>query len=357
MNVPALFPTTVVGSMPRPSFLKELFDDFHEGKIADDERRRLLDASVPYAIALQEAAGVDIVSDGEWRRFSYVGVIADIATGFSRGFSGPARDGKYWHMVTGEVRPLHPGLLAEDARFAVAHAKRPIKVALPSPYLLSVRMWDELESRAAYPTREAFADALVPILRDEVVHLRDAGVHTIQLDDPHLCLFVDPAVRQKFADPDREAMRSVELINRVVAGVDGVTTAVHLCRRNKGRKGWVGEGSYDAIMEPLRRLEVNQLMMEFTIPAAGDTRCLSELPERFQIGLGCVDCRGEVIDGPDVIVSRVEEALRWVDKKRILLAPDCGFAPGNAADIPVDEAYAKLRNMCAAARILRDKYA
>jgi 5-methyltetrahydropteroyltriglutamate--homocysteine methyltransferase len=352
----ALFPTTVVGSMPRPAFLKELFDDFHEGKITEAERRRLLDASVPYAIALQEAAGVDIVSDGEWRRFSYVGVIADIASGFDRGFSGPAREGKYWHVVTGEVRSEHPGLLAEDARFAIAHASRPIKVALPSPYLLSVRMWDAERSRGAYPTREAFAEALVPILQGELVRLRDAGVHTVQLDDPHLCLFVDPAVRRTFADPDREAMHCVELINRVVAGLEGITTAVHLCRRNKGRKGWVGEGSYDAIMEPLRRLEVGQLMMEFTIPAAGDTRCLSDLPERFKIGLGCVDCRGEIIDSPEVIVSRVEQAMRYVAKERIVLAPDCGFAPGNAADIPVDEAYAKLRNMCVAARRLRDKY-
>jgi 5-methyltetrahydropteroyltriglutamate--homocysteine methyltransferase len=356
MTGAALFPTTVVGSMPRPAFLKLLFDDFHEGRVTEDERRRLLDRAVPYAIALQEAAGVDIVSDGEWRRFSYVAVIADIASGFSRGFSGPLREGKYWHLVTGEVRSEHPGLLAEDARFAIAHASRPVKVALPSPYLLSLRMWDETLSQGAYPTRDAFADALVPVLRDEVLRLRDAGVHTVQLDDPHLCLFVDPAVRKTFADADREAMHCVDLINRVLSGVTGITTAVHLCRRNKGRKGWVGEGSYDAIMDPLRRLEVDQLMMEFTIPAAGDTRCLSDLPERFKIGLGCVDCRGEVIDSPEVIASRVEEALRYVAKERIVLAPDCGFAPGNAADIPVDEAYAKLRNMCMAARRLRDKY-
>jgi 5-methyltetrahydropteroyltriglutamate--homocysteine methyltransferase len=97
--------------------------------------------------------------------------------------------------------------------------------------------------------------------------------------------------------------------------------------------------------------------MEFTIPAAGDTRCLSDLPERFTIGLGCVDCRGEIIDSPEVIVSRVEQALRYVAEERIVLAPDCGFAPGNAADIPVDEAYAKLRNMCLAAEHLRSKYA
>lgn len=354
--VPALFPTTVVGSMPRPGALKELFDAFHEGRVDDEERQRLLDNTVPFVIALQEAAGVDIVSDGEWRRFSYVAVICDIASGFSRGLSGSGQDGKYWHTVTGELKSEHPGLLAHDARFALAHSVHPVKVALPSPYLLSVRMWDEQASKKAYATREAFARALVPILRGELIALRDAGVHTVQIDDPHLCLFVDPSVRAKFADADREAMHAVELINAVVEGVSGVTTAVHLCRRNKGRKGWVGEGSYDAIMGPLRALKVDQLMMEFTIPVAGDQRCLQDLPERVHVGLGCVDCRGETIDTPETIVARVEKALPYIDKTRILLTPDCGFAPGNAAEIPVDEAYAKLRNMAAAARILREKY-
>jgi 5-methyltetrahydropteroyltriglutamate--homocysteine methyltransferase len=351
-----LFPTTVVGSMPRPALLKDLFEDYHQGKISDEARRQLLDAAVPYAIALQDGAGIDIVSDGEWRRFSYVAVIADIASGFSRGRSGAGRDGRYWHTVSGEVRAERPGLLAEDARFAIARTDKRVKVALPSPYLLSVRMWDEKVSRKAYPTREDFARAVVPILRGELVALRDAGVHTVQIDDPHLCLFVDPDVRTSFDDPDAEAMHCVGLINQVVEGIEGITTAVHLCRRNKGRQGWVGEGSYDHIMGPLSALKVDQLMMEFTIPAAGDVKCLSDLPARFQVGLGCVDCRGEVIDSPEVIVARVERALTHVAKERLLLVPDCGFAPGNAADIPIDEAYAKLRNMAEAAKRLRNKY-
>src|SRR5262245_346624 len=103
-SVPALFPTTVVGSLPRPLFLKELFDEFHEGKVDEAERQRLLDESVPLALSLQETAGVDVVSDGEWRRFSYVGVISDVASGFTRGLSGAKRDGKYWHTVTDEIR-------------------------------------------------------------------------------------------------------------------------------------------------------------------------------------------------------------------------------------------------------------
>jgi len=355
--VPALFPTTVVGSMPRPQFLKELFDEFHQGHVDEGERQRLLDESVPYAIALQEAAGVDIVSDGEWRRFSYVGVIADVARGFERGLSGANRDGKYWHTVTARIEEGDPEILAEHARFAIRHARRPLKVALPSPYLLSRRMWDEAQSKTVYETRQDFAWAIVPILAKQVRALAEAGVHTVQLDDPHLCLLVDPKVRAEFADADSEAMHCVSLINAVFSGIAGVNKAIHLCRRNKGRSGWVGEGSYDPIIFALKALEVDQLMMEFTIPAAGDMRCLRELPERFSIGLGCVDCRGAIIDPPETVVGRVEQALEHVDKTRIALAPDCGFAPGNAADIPIDEAYAKLRNMGLAARTLRERHA
>jgi 5-methyltetrahydropteroyltriglutamate--homocysteine methyltransferase len=316
----------------------------------------LLDEAVPFALALQETAGVDVISDGEWRRFSYVSVISDIATGFRRELSGE-RGGKYWHTVTGAVRATGADTLATHARFAMAHAVRPVKVALPSPYLLGVRLWDEGASRDAYPSRAAFTDALVPILRDQVVALASAGVHTVQLDDPHLCLFVDPRVREQFPDADAEAMYCVSLINRVFSGVTGTTRAVHLCRRNKGRRGWIGEGSYDAIMPALQALDVDQLMMEFTIPVAGDTRCLRQLPERISIGLGCVDCRGDVIDDPDTIIKRVEHAMEHVAKERIVLAPDCGFAPGNAADIPLDEAYAKLRNMVIASRRLRERHA
>src|SRR5688500_12826097 len=116
-SLPSLFPTTVVGSMPRPQFLKELFDEVHQGQVSDAEKERLLDEAVPFAIALQEAAGVDIVSDGEWRRFSYVGVIADVARGFARGFSGAGRDGKYWHTVTSRIEGGDSDVLANHARF------------------------------------------------------------------------------------------------------------------------------------------------------------------------------------------------------------------------------------------------
>ena len=96
--------------------------------------------------------------------------------------------------------------------------------------------------------------------------------------------------------------------------------------------------------------------MEFTIPVAGDLSVLSEFPGDRQVGLGCVDCRGEHIDSVTEIVERVEKALEYLEPGQILLNPDCGFAPGNAAEIPIDEAYAKLCNEAEAAAVLRVKY-
>lgn len=97
--------------------------------------------------------------------------------------------------------------------------------------------------------------------------------------------------------------------------------------------------------------------LEFTIPVAGDFAVLRELPDDRLVGLGCVDCRAAAIDSAETIVGRVEQALGHVDRERVSLNPDCGFAPGSAADIPIDEAYAKLRNEAAAARILRERHA
>src|SRR6516225_7496403 len=127
-------------------------------------------------------------------------------------------------------------------------------------------MWVEQHSKSAYPTRTEFCEALVPILRAELLAIKDVGVDVIQLDEPHLCVLVDPAIRAQFADPEAEMGRAVDWINRIVEGIEGVTLAVHLCRRNWGRRGWGAAGGYEAILPHLQRLRVPQLLMEFSIP-------------------------------------------------------------------------------------------
>lgn len=347
-----LFPTTVVGSMPRPRFVRDLLRDETRAELGAEAVTRRLDAAIPYVVAMQETAGLDIISDGEWRRLSYIGVIADICSGFEVVYKG----NQPWTTIVARLEVTNPGLVAREAVFVRDHSRCEPKVALPSPYLLGLRMWDEGRSAGAYASREEFMRALVPVLRGELTALREAGIRYVQFDDPHLCLFVDPRVRRQYGNPTAEMDLCVGLLNDILDGFDDLETAVHLCRRNKARGGWVGEGGYGPIMPHLARLNVKAYMLEFAIPVAGDYDVLTQLPADRRIGLGCVDCRGERIDTPEEIVARVEGALEFVAADRLFLHPDCGFAPGSAADIPMDEAYAKLRAEVEAARRLRETY-
>ncbi len=348
MQSNTLFPASVVGSLTRPQFVQDIILN------GGDPFSAVMDKAVLYAVALQEQAGLDIITDGEWRRRSYVGVIAEIGTGFKHTFN--PETGQSWTTVAEKIVHSKPGFFAREAQFLKANTQRKVKVCLPSPYLLGQRLWNPEESMAAYTTRESFVEDLIPILRKEILLLRDAGADIVQIDDPHICLFVDKELRQQFLDPEKELAYACHVVNEVVKGIDGIEIALHLCRRNKGRQGWIGSGGYDAIIPQIKNIDVDQFVLEYSIPVAGDYSALDAIPERFNIGLGCVECRFEHIDTPEEIVARVEKALAYVSPERITLNPDCGFAPGSQANVPLDEAYAKLKNEAAAAKILRAKY-
>jgi 5-methyltetrahydropteroyltriglutamate--homocysteine methyltransferase len=184
-----------------------------------------------------------------------------------------------------------------------------------------------------------------------VIALRDAGVHTVQLDDPHLCLFVDPAVRAQYDNPEKAKDFAVDMVNQVVDGFSDLKLAVHLCRRAGARvRGEATHaGGYDEIIRQLNRLEVNHLTMEFTAPEAGDLSVLRKLREDFEVGLGCVSCEPGRIDSADDVYARVKMALNHLAPERVTLNPDCGFAPGSAARVSIDEVYRKLKNEVEAA--------
>ncbi len=348
-----LFPTTVIGSMPRPQYLKDLLKAGSRTGDHDTLWQRRMDDAVRFVIGMQERAGIDIISDGEWRRESYVDVVGEIMTGCQ----WVQRDQFQYHQVVVErMQPRRPGVVAEEAKFLRENTDRHVKVCLPSPYLVGQRVWEPNYSKSAYPTRDEFCEALVPVLRQELLAIRDVGVDVIQLDEPHLCVLVDPNVRATFADPEAEMRKAVNWINQIIDGVSGVTLAVHLCRRNWGRRGWGAAGGYEAILSHIQQIKVEQLMLEFSIPAAGDIAVIRELPEHVRIGLGCVDVRFPEIDTPEQIVERVQKALEHVAPERITLNPDCGFAPGKDHDIPLEEAYAKLKNEALAAKRLRELY-
>jgi len=354
MNDIPLFPASVIGSMPRPSFVKDLISE--NSSQSPDEYQRLMGIAVGYVAALQEAAGLDVVSDGEWQRKSYIGVIAELAHGFQ--LSRNPADGRPWTIIVDRIAPKQPGFIAREVACLRQFTDRPIKATLPAPALLGERMWDAEKSSAAYPAREDFVRDCVPILRREAELLRDAGVTIVQVDDPHLCLFVDPDVRAQYEDPDRAADFAVDMDNQVVDGIEGVKLAVHLCRRAGARARGEAEhrGDYEPILQQLGRLKVGHITMEFTTPGAGDMAVFEKLPEHVEIGLGCVSCQPGQIDSVETIVNRVEAALEYLAPERITLNPDCGFAPGSAADVSLDEVYLKLKNEVEAAHRLRARF-
>lgn len=346
-----LFPTSVVGSMPRPAFVRDLV--MGEPPLPPERHEREMDAAVRFVVALQEHAGLDVITDGEWRRKSYIGVIAELAHGFE--LSRHPDDGRPWTVVVDRLAPKESGFIAREATFLKGITDRKIKATLPAPALLGERMWDEKLSARAYPERDDFVRDCVPILRREVELLAQSGADIVQIDDPHLCLFVDPQVRSRYADPEAATDFAVDMINRVVEGIEGVELAVHLCRRAGARaRGEAAfRGGYGPIVDALNRLRVDHLTMEFTDPGAGDMALLRQLREEFRIGLGCVDVTPGHVDPVERIVERVRHALKFIAPERITLNPDCGFAPGSGAVVDIDEVYEKLRNQVAAAEILR----
>lgn len=354
MGIQTLFPASIIGSMPRPDYVKQLISD--DCVLPEDEYRRLMGSAIHSIVALQETAGLDVVSDGEWWRKSYIGVIAELAHGFELSVN-PA-DGRPWTIVVDRLSPKKPGFIAQEVAFLKKLTKRNIKATLPAPGLLGERMWDAEKSAQAYPNRDDFVRDCVPILRREVELLRDEGVSIIQIDDPHLCLFVDEGVRATYDDPDRAADFAVDMNNQLVEGIEGAKMAVHLCRRAGARARGEAEhcGGFEPILDQLGRLHVDHITMEFTTPGSGEMAVFEKLPEHTEVGLGCVSCQPGQIDSVETIVERVEQSLKYLAPERITLNPDCGFAPGSAANVSIDEVFTKLCNETEAARRLREKY-
>ena len=374
MTVDVLFPTSVIGSLPRPKWVIDLLLAHQNGRLSDEALDQAMDKAISFAIGLQEAAGIDVISDGEWRRIGYFEVFAQMVDGFQQaeyqtqalapeivpdtGLSAPQQWTlkEFQQALVVEAMTYSRPIAAQGATFLRQKTRQQSKVALPSPHMIGGRLWHPEYSSDAYPTRRDFIEAVIPILRQEVFALRDVGVDVVQFDDPWLCFFVDPEHRVRFKDPNAEIERAIDDLNRVVAGIDGIKTALHVCRGNRARTVYAS-GDYEPIMPYLLDADVDQLAMEFAVSQAGDISIFGQFPTEKEIGLGVVDVRGEIADTPALIVERVEKALKFLKPEQITLNPDCGFAPTSTNPISLEEAYQKLMAMSQAAEILRQRYA
>lgn len=387
----ALFETSVLGSWPRTKEVLRALRDHRAGRITEDEFYQITNKSSLEIIKAQEEAGVDVITDGEQRRDNFISFVAE-KIGNVKMLSVSelldyVEDKSSFEEILGSLdvpaysltNPAAYGKIYRKSPIALNeylfmkdHTQKKIKVALPGPYLLSRSMWIEGLSEEAYPSREDLAEDIVKVLREEMEELIEAGVSIIQLDEPVLTevVFTRANANRTFmcgaltakSDAEVELKFATKLINQLLEGLDRKKTkiALHICRGNWSRDEEILlRGPYYPLMPFLKQMNVDQFVLEYSTPRAGELHALSELADRedLEIGLGVVNPRTPNIETVDEIVSRVEQAGKYFPIDRISLNPDCGF--GTFAQRPMNSgeiATKKLSVMNQAAQVLRDKY-
>ena len=377
-------PTTVVGSLPRPDAMREALKLKRKARISEQVFQQIADDSVRAAVQLQERAGIDVISDGEMRRENFYSFLADCVNGikllsladlldyvedkaaFERLLQSLDVPAFAIHnpVVEGKISVKKP-LALEEFNYVRGLTDKPIKVALPGPYLLTRSMWVKSLSYDTYPTKESLGADVVAMLRDELISLRDAGCFFVQFDEPVLSevAFAGPHATHTFmcaalsekASPEQELEFAVDLINQVVQGIDGIKTGLHVCRGNWSRDDSVLlAGAYDPLIPYFAKMKVNQLVLEFATDRAGPVESLLKLPEEKEIGLGVMNPRTSELETPEFVKAKVAPLLAKRTPNSIFLNPDCGF--GTFSDRPVNDwetAERKLSALSAAAKSLR----
>ena len=385
----AIAPLSVmgIGSWPRPRWMLQAKHEHMEGRLDEISFQATADDAVRLAVSAQLRAGVDVVTDGEQRRDSYASFVGGLLdncqliplTDLLPLVDDPeefARELRALDVPAEEVR--HPavfGLLGRSRSLAVHEfefartlSDKPIKIALPGPYLLTRTMWLECISDRAYSHREELATDIVRVLREEIAYLLAAGTSLIQLDEPVLSevVFSGSVSKRSFMcgalseknDVPTELGFARELINAVTAGFPRERIALHMCRGN-----WTPDesaalsGDYTPLVDTLSKLNVGSLLLELCTPRAGEMEILRSIPDEIRIGVGICNQKHAHIESLDHVLEKGERAIQLFGKERVLFTPDCGFA--TFADNPLASeniAEQKLKIITTASSILRQRH-
>jgi len=352
-----------IGSWPRPRWMIEAMHAHVEGRLSEAAFQETADDAVRLSIAAQEKAGVDVVTDGEQRRDSYASFVAgrldncqliplvdllplvDHPEAFEaelRALDIPAGDVRH-PAVFGKLVRSRP-LVAHEVDFARTLTGKPVKVALPGPYLLARTMWMECISDQAYGSREEISRDIVRVLREELAELMETGVSLVQFDEPVLSEVVFSGAKSKRSfmcgalseslGSEYELGFARELLNAVLDGFPRERTALHVCRGN-----WTSDesialaGSYAPLIRTLSQVRVGAYLLEMCTPRAGEMEILKALPQDARIGVGVVNQKDPHPEAVDAVSARIGQAIDLFGRERVLLHPDCGFA--TFADSPI----------------------
>jgi 5-methyltetrahydropteroyltriglutamate--homocysteine methyltransferase len=351
-----------VGSLLRPDWLLDAQDRHAEGRLDRPGYKLVEDRAVDAAVALQEASGLPVVTDGEMRRLSFQSQMTTAVDGFGDWDLDAFLWGD-WHG-DGQVGDLHKqrpqrlsvrgplrrrrSLSAEEFVYLRAHTARIAKVTLPSPSLFA-NFWspDQADS-SGYPTLQAFLEDVARILREEVEELADYGCRYIQLDAPHYPLLLDPETRRFYESRGWSLEQwldlGIALDNAVIRDLPGVTFGLHLCRGNQASR-WLVSGDYSPIADAIfQGIAAERLLLEYDDDRSGGFAPLAKVPDDKVAVLGLVSSKHGRLEDPEQLLASLGEAANYVGRERLAISPQCGFGTsvvGNA--LSPDEQAAKLR--------------
>lgn len=344
--------TDVIGSLLRPARLKEAYGECDQGKISAEELGRIEDEAIRTAVRLQEQIGLDVLTDGEFRRLNFQDSFAASVSGFDARrvdlafVESLVREGKplqRWdpYHIAGQGaailqrRPvsqklrLARNLPLEEYRFVSGLTQKPAKVTLVGPDRITQR-FDYQNSKSIYWSVDDFVADVVRIEREMIRGLVDAGCRYVQIDAPSYTAYVDgpslQEMRDRGEDPMKNLTRSINADNEILRLFDGVTFGIHLCRGNQ-RSMWHREGSYDAIAEKIfNELHHDRFLLEYDSPRAGTFEPLRFVPKNKTVVLGLVSTKVAELETVDDLKQRIERASKYIPLEQLAISPQCGFA-------------------------------
>ncbi len=386
-----LFPTALIGSMPRGKEILLARRKLSADLIDEANYEKLVEEKTKEVVNLQEDLDIDIISSGEIGRDNYVSFISKKLGGVTqmsmaqmldyvddkREFENilttldvPASSIKN-AICTGKLE-YKGDIVSNELRLLKSLTKRPVKITMPGPYLVTRSMWLANVSSNYYDSKEDLGEDVIKIFKKEIMNLQEIGVDVIQFDEPVLTeivftegrprTFMCASLSQR-KDPTEELEFATYLIKSIMEVIDRNKSiaSMHVCRGNWSKnESILLEGPYTPLLDLFAGIDSDLLSLEFSTPRAGEIKSLlkdERIRNKVRLGLGVINPRFDEKEDEDAIYNRSKEVLEYIDKENLWLNPDCGFATfSNRPVNKYDNIRNKLASMIDARDRLRDDY-
>ena len=348
-----------VGSLLRPAALAQARAKFRKNEISAAELKAVEDKCIREAIQRQEAAGLQSITDGEFRRdWWHLDFLSQLDGVTAVANPGPKFGGTEEQppipSVTGKVGCSKP-VFVGDFSFLKANTKQTAKLTIPSPAMLHLRGGRSSISKTAYPDLAEFWADAAAAYRKAIRQLADAGCTYLQLDDVSFSYLCDPKIQdtcRRNGDDPAELPRTYAdaVSNALKDRPAGMTVTMHTCRGNF-KSSWVASGGYEPVAEAMFSSGVDAFFMEFDSERAGGFEPLRHLPKGKKVVLGIVTSKTPELESKDFLIGKIREASKFVPLEDLCLSPQCGFSSthhGNS--LTEDQQWRKLERIVEVAR-------